>query len=259
MTEPLVARAAELLRRASADRVPIEPLTVLFPGELDVSTAWQVQQVNRDRALAAGRTVLGFKVGLTSVAMQEQMGVDEPDFGVLLDDMVIPDGATLRLADFVQPRAEAEIALVLDRELGAGTTAEDVRSSITAAYPAIEIIDSRIKDWRLSLIDTVADNASSGAYVLGPEMDPAGTDLADIAVRMTVDDREVASGVGAAALGHPAAAAAWLANRLAGFGLSLPRGSVVLTGALHASIPLHHGEQVVADFGGFGAVRIAVD
>lgn len=259
MTGGVLDEAATLLRQAQDDRAPIEPLTVLFPDQLDVSAAWQIQQLNRDLRLATGRTVRGYKVGLTSVAMQRQMGVDEPDFGVLLDDMLIDHDATLRLADFVQPRAEAEIALVCNRDLGAGVTSQDVLDSIRSAYPALEIIDSRIKDWRLSLIDTVADNASSGAYVLGPAMHLGAADLADIAVRVLVDDVEVDSGVGAAALGHPAAAAAWLANRLAGFGLSLPAGAVVLTGSLHASIPLHHGERLLADFGDFGTVRVAVD
>ena len=255
----LVEAAAALLRQAQDDRAPIEPLTVTFGDRLDVETAWRIQTHNRDLALARGRLILGYKVGLTSAAMQQQMGVNEPDFGVLLDDMVIDDGATLRLSRFVQPRAEAEIALVLSRDLGAGTTADDVIAAIHHAHPALEIIDSRIKDWRLSLVDTVADNASSGAYVLGPAMELGGADLADLEVRLRINDIEQASGLGSAALGHPAAAAAWLADRLGRLGLTLTAGSVVLTGSLHASLPMLHGQQVVADFGAFGSVSVAVD
>ena len=255
----LVERAAALLRRAQDEREPIEPLTVLFAGELDVESAWRIQSCNRDRAMRAGHRVAGYKVGLTSEAMQQQMGVQEPDFGLLLDHMVIADGGTLRLADFVQPRGEAEIALVLSRDLGAGTTAADVVAAIDRAYPALEIIDSRIKDWRLSLIDTVADNASSGAYVLGTPAGLGGIDLADVEVTFRVNGNAHAQGLGSAALGHPALAAAWLANRLAGFGQVLTAGSVVLTGSLHASLPLRHGNHVEADFGAFGTVSLHVE
>jgi 2-keto-4-pentenoate hydratase len=125
-------------------------------------------------------------------------------------------------------------------------------------FPALEIIDSRIKDWRLSLIDTVADNASSGAYVLGPAMPVGESDLADLEVRVRLNGVERGDGRGSAALGHPAAAAAWLANRLGGFGLALTAGSVVLTGSLHASLALTHGDRVEADFGSFGMVCIDV-
>jgi 2-keto-4-pentenoate hydratase len=254
----VVEQAAALLRKAHADRTPIEPLTARYGDVLDVASAWRIQTHNRDLALAEGRFVVGYKVGLTSDAMQRQMGVDEPDFGALLDDMTVPDGGTLRLIDFVQPRAEAEIALTLTRDLGAGTTADDVIAAIDQAYPSLEIIDSRIKDWRLSLIDTVADNASSGAYVLGPPMSLGGADLADLEVTVRLNGAEAAGGRGSAALGHPANAAAWLANRLAGFGLALTAGSVVLTGSLHASLPLVGGDRVEADFGAFGTVSIDI-
>jgi 2-keto-4-pentenoate hydratase len=255
----LVERCAQLLRTAQNERAAIEPLTAQFPEGLDLDSAWRIQTVNRSLALDAGRQIVGYKVGLTSEAMQRQMGVAEPDFGVLLDDMVITDGATLRLADFVQPRGEAEVGLVVTRDLGAGTTPADVIGAIGSAHPALEIIDSRIKDWRLTLIDTVADNASSGAYVLGPAMELGGTDLADVMVRVRVNGSELASGPGSAALGHPAIAAAWLANRLADFGLVLTAGSVVLTGSLHASFPMRHSDRIEADFGSFGRVAIDVD
>ncbi len=256
MTETAVIEdAARLLREAARTRVPIQPLTRSFPA-LDVADAWRIQEINRDLRVAAGRRVIGYKVGLTSVAMQQQMGVDEPDFGVLLDDMRLHDEMTA--ADFVSPRVEAEIAMVLDTTVGAGASAADVLAATAYVQAAIEIIDSRIADWKLSLVDTVADNASSGAFVAGEPVPLAHLDLAAVPCRLLVNGVERASGVGAAALGHPATAAAWLANRLGGFGQSLTAGSVVLTGSLHASLPVAPGDEVRAIFDGLGECRLRV-
>jgi 2-keto-4-pentenoate hydratase len=258
VTGPTVLeQAAAILRQSQASRVPVEPLTATF-ADLTVADAWQIQTINRDLALAAGRTITGYKCGLTSAAMQQQMGVDEPDFGVLLDDMQVDDGGEMLMTRFLQPRVEAEIILVLGHDLGAGTTAEDVLAATAHARPSLEIIDSRIKDWRLSLIDTVADNASSGAFVMGEPVGIDGLDLAAIETVVTINGVETARGLGAAALGHPAAAAAWLANRLADFGLVLEAGSVVMTGSLHASVPVSGGDVVVADFTSLGSTSLNV-
>ncbi|MCW2493453.1 MAG: tesE [Frankiales bacterium] len=252
-----LVEAAALLRQASASRIPIEPLTRRFP-QLEVADAWQIQSHNRELALSSGRTILGYKVGLTSVAMQEQMGVAEPDFGALTDDMLINDGV-MRLDSFLQPRIEAEIALVLGADLGGGgVTAADVRAATTFARPSLEIIDSRIADWQLSLIDTVADNASSGAYVLGEPVPITGLDLQAVEAVVQINDVERARGFGSAALGDPAEAAAWLANRLSDFGLVLRAGSVVMTGSLHASMPVSRGDVVTASFSGLGITRLLV-
>jgi 2-keto-4-pentenoate hydratase len=251
-----VETAAGILREASRTRRPVDPLTQTFPA-LTVADAWEIQRVNRDLLLADGRTVAGYKVGLTSQAMQVQMGVGEPDFGVVLDDMVLST-PVLELAHFVQPRVEAEIALVLREDLGAGATTERVLELADQAMPSLEIIDSRIRDWRLSLIDTVADNASSGAIVLGSAQEPSPLDLAALECVVSVGGAAVASGLGSAALGHPAAAAAWLARRLAEFGEVLTAGSVVMTGSLHASFAVAAGDEVVADFGALGVVRLSV-
>jgi 2-keto-4-pentenoate hydratase len=221
-----------------------------------VADAWAIQARNRDLALESGATIHGYKVGLTSIAMQEQMGVNEPDFGVLLDDMLLHD--RMDMDAFVQPRVEAEIALVLGADLEAGATAADVLAATVAVRAAIEIIDSRIAGWKLSLVDTVADNASSGAYVVGPPRPLGDLDLATVSVTVVIDGVVRSVGVGAAALGHPANAAAWLANRLAGFGLRLTAGSIVLTGSLHASLPVTRGNQVVATFTELGECRLAV-
>jgi 2-keto-4-pentenoate hydratase len=253
----MLAEAAALLRKASRERLAIEPLTSQYPS-LTETDAWQIQSINRDLAIREGRSLTGFKVGLTSAAMQEQMGVGEPDFGILLTDMAIPDGGVLRLADFVQPRVEAEVALVLGTDLGRGCTAADVSAATAAVVPALEIIDSRIRDWQLTLADTVADNASSGAYVLGNPTGPDGLDLPAVEVIVEVNGSEQARGLGSAALGGPLAAAAWLAGRLGDLGETLRAGSVILTGSLHASLPLQPGDDIRADFGALGAVRLRV-
>lgn len=257
MTTPVVEQAARILREAHEHRTPVEPLTVTFP-ELTLDDAWTIQSLNRDDQLTAGRTVLGYKCGLTSRAMQEQMGVDEPDFGVLLDDMRVPEGGVMEADRFLQPRIEAEIILVLGRDLGAGTSTADVLAATAFACPSLEIIDSRIKDWRLTLIDTVADNASSGAFVMGEGIAIDGLDLAAIETVVSVNGVEAARGLGSAALGHPAAAAAWLANRLGDFGQVFRAGAFVMTGSLHASIPVVRGDDIVADFGELGSARVSV-
>lgn len=247
--------AAAILRRSQASGVPIEPLTATFAG-LTVADAWQIQTINRDLALASGRSIVGYKCGLTSDAMQQQMGVDEPDFGVLLNDMQLDDGGEMLMSRFLQPRAEAEIILVLGDDLGAGTTAADVLAATSHARPSVEIIDSRIRDWRLSLIDTVADNASSGAFVMGDPVSIDGLDLNAVETVLTINGVEVGRGLGSAALGDPAAAAAWLANRLGDFGLVLGAGSVVMTGSLHASVPIAAGDVVEAQFTGLGSTSV---
>jgi 2-keto-4-pentenoate hydratase len=256
-TPSVVEQAARILREAQESRTPVEPLTSTFP-DLTVADAWSIQSLNREAQLTAGRTVLGYKCGLTSRAMQEQMGVDEPDFGVLLDDMRVPEGGAMYVDRFLQPRIEAEIILVLGRDLGAGTTTADVLAATAYACPSLEIIDSRIKDWRLTLIDTVADNASSGAFVMGEGVPIEGLDLTKIEVVLSVNGVEKARGFGSAALGHPAAAAAWLANRLEDFGLVFGAGAVVMTGSLHASLPVARGDRIVADFGALGSARLSV-
>jgi 2-keto-4-pentenoate hydratase len=256
-TSLVLDEAAAILRQSQADRVPVEPLTVTFPG-LTVADAWHIQSINRSLALASGRSILGYKCGLTSQAMQAQMGVDEPDFGVLLDDMQVADAGVMEMARFLQPRIEAEVILVLAHDLGSGTTEADVLAATANARPSLEIIDSRIKDWRLSLIDTVADNASSGAFVMGEGVDISSLELADVETVVRINGVEAARGLGSAALGHPARAAAWLANRLGDFGLVLGAGSVVMTGSLHASIPVSAGDDVIADFGVLGSASLRV-
>ena len=249
---------ADELATAELERVPVEPLTERFEG-FDVESAYAVQSIVMGRRLAAGARLVGHKVGLTNVAMQKQLGVDEPDFGRFLDDMEIPGDGEVRLSGLIQPRIEPEIAFVLSRDLaGPGVTTEDVLAATESVAPALEIIDSRIADWRIKLADTVADNASSARFVVGPRRPVAGLDLAALEGSLVRDGEVVGAGQGSAVLGDPAAAVAWLVNMLARFGESLSAGEVILPGALCASVPLSSGRVFRTEMGDLGAVTVEV-
>jgi len=256
-SDALLALADEL-ELAELRRAPVEPITARVPG-FSVEDAYRVQSVVMGRRLSAGARQIGHKVGLTNQAMQKQLGVDEPDFGRLLDDMELADGGEISLATLIAPRIEPEICFVLGRSLaGPGVTVADVLAATEAVAPALEIIDSRIADWRISLADTVADNASSARVVVGPRRPVAGLDLAALTGSLLRDGEVSGSGTGAAVLGHPAAAVAWLANTLAGFDESLAAGEIVIPGALCASVPLVSGSDFVAALDGLGEVSIRV-
>ena len=252
--------AAQLLAVAERDTAPIEPLSESLPA-MDLADAYAVQQVNIARRLAAGSFVVGHKVGLTAVAMQRLLGVDQPDFGHLLDDMVHTDGATLPAGRYCQPRIEPEICFRLARPLsGPGVTVEDVLAATESVAPALEIVDSRIRDWRITLIDTVADNASAAGLVHGPWTSlNYAFDLAAEAVDLLVDGEIVAKGSGREVLGHPAAAVAWLANTLADFDTVLEPGHLVLPGAMTTAPFISSGQVVEARFSTLGHVSITFD
>jgi 2-keto-4-pentenoate hydratase len=188
--------------------------------------------------------------------MQELLGVDEPNFGVLLDDMFVDDGDEIPLDRLVQPRVEAEVAFVMGEDLaGPGVTTSDVLATTTGVLAAIEIVDSRIEDWRIRLTDTVADNASSGRVVLGARLTSAmNIDLRLVGVLFYRNGIPIESGAGAAALGNPARCVAWLANRLGEFGAGLRRGDVVLPGAMHRMVPVRPGDVFRAEFAHLGGV-----
>ena len=206
--------------------------------------------------MEAGERIVGKKVGLTSKAVQEQLGVDEPDFGVLFQGMEYLDGEEISFSSLVQPRAEAEVAFVVSRDMeGDKPTYGEFLSSLAYALPAIEIVDSVIYDWRLSLADTVADNASCGVYVLGDQPISVGAlSLANIGLRMDRNGRTESVGAGAACLGHPLRAAYWLARTMAHRGKGLKAGEVILSGALGPMIPLAHGDVLNAFIGELGSV-----
>jgi 2-keto-4-pentenoate hydratase len=253
--DALTVELAGRLWRAETDRAAIEPITETWPG-LTIDDAYAIQSRNVERRQAAGRVIRGRKVGLTSRPMQEFLRVFEPTFGALLDDMFVEDGDEIALNELIQPRVEAEIAFVMGRALvGPGITTSNALTAIAGVLPALEIGDSRIADWRIQLVDTVADNASSGRLVLGGKLTSI-TDLDLTVIGMVISRNGVLlhTGAGAAVLGNPARCVAWLANKLSSFGATLRRGDVVLSGALHRLVPALPGDVFRAEFGHLGAV-----
>ncbi len=246
--------------RAAYDGQSIDPLTTTYPG-LTIDDAYAIQQHQTERRLAAGAVLCGFKIGLTSAAMQKQLNVDQPDYGHLFTDMIHPADASIVTSVFLQPRAEPEIALVLGAPLtGPGLSVADVLRATDYVMPAIEIIDSRITDWRIGLADTIADNASSGGLVLGTQSTPAaGLDLSMLGCVLRRNGRISYTGAGAAVMGSPLYAATWLANTLTARGARLAAGHIILTGSMTAALPVAAGDTVTADIDRLGSVTAVFD
>ncbi|MBJ7575564.1 fumarylacetoacetate hydrolase family protein [Luteimonas sp. MC1828] len=259
MSDARVQAIADRLWQAQQARTPCAPVRDQFEGDAAAvaAGAYAVQQVNIARQLAAGRRVVGRKIGLTSPAVQRQLGVDRPDFGTLLDDMAVVDGEAIDTATLLQPKAEAEIALVLERDLvHERHTVADIIGATGYALAAIEVVASRIAGWDIRFEDTVADNASSGLFVLGTQPVPLRKlDLAGAAMRMQRGADVVSEGVGAACLGNPLNAARWLADTLVRTGTPLRAGDVVLTGALGPMVSVQPGDTLSAHIDGFAPVR----
>jgi len=248
---------ADELWAADRDAAPITPLTDRNP-DLSLHDAYAIQSVNIKRRIAGGERVIGRKVGLTSRPMQEMLGVDEPDFGVLTDRMIAEDGDLVALSRLVQPRIEAELAFVMERDLaGPGVTTASALGAIGGVLPALEIVDSRVADWKIKLVDTVADNASSGLVVLGGRMRPVtDLDLRLLGVAVSRHGQLIETGAGAAALGNPARCVAWLANKLGTLDAGLKAGDVVLPGAVHRMVAVQPGDVFRAEFAHLGAVTV---
>lgn len=246
--------AALRLRAAYSDGA-VPPLRdILEP--VDAEAAYGIQSINTTFWTSQGRRIVGRKVGLTAKAVQAQLGVDQPDFGVLFDDMALPNGGTLEVSRTLQPKAEAEVAFVLGRDLPElDTTPEGAAAAVAEVAAAIEIVDSRIADWKITFADTVADNGSSAFFVLSDTRKPlAGLDLWTCGMALEVNGAVVSLGAGAACLGHPLNALAWLARTLAARGEPLRKGDVVLSGALGPMVALAPGDEVKATIGGLGTV-----
>ncbi len=256
----LIQSLAKELRAAEESREPVAPLAGRAVGAagLELADAYAIQQTNIALKLGAGDRVVGRKIGLTSKAMQTQLGVDQPDYGALLASMAVDNGGSVAVAELVQPRIELEIAFLLSRPLeGPGVSIAQVLAATDAVFPSLEIIDSRIADWKIGLVDTVADNASSGRFVLPSRLTPVrDLDLRLVGGVMEINGQLTSWSCGAAALGHPAACVAWLANALAQFGQRLEAGDIVLSGALDKSVPVAAGDAVRAEFDRLGSAAV---
>jgi len=259
LTDAEVAKLAADLYQARQARIAIPPLTAQYPG-LTMTDGYRVQQELVATLLAAGERVVGYKLGLTSAPMQQMLGVDSPDFAPVLSSHLHPDGAAVAAASFIAPRVEAEIALVLREDLrGPDCTVLDVAAAVSGAVPALEIVDSRIADWKIKLADTIADLASSGAVVLGPTITPAaGLDLRLVGMVLTRNGELIATGAGAAALGNPLQAVAWLVQTLHPLGGYLRAGQFIMTGSLHAAVDISPGQYYRAEFDRLGPVGARV-
>jgi 2-keto-4-pentenoate hydratase len=248
--------AAQLIE-AEQTRVGMDPLTTVDP-EISIDEAYYIQLQNIKKKLVEGQKIVGKKIGLTSVAVQKMLGVDEPDYGHLLDSMVVENGGTIDIKTMLQPKIEGEIAFILKKDLkGPNVTVLDVLQATDYVVPALEIVDSRVQDWKIKLQDTVADNASSGLVVLGGKP----TKIEDIDLELIgmvlMQNGEVANtGVGAAALGNPASCVAWLANRLADYDITLKAGEVILSGALSSMVVAKPGDNFTARFAHLGQVSV---
>jgi len=254
-----IERIADRLDQARLNAVATPPVRDVL-GTTDIPTAYAVQAELTRRRLASGRSVTGRKIGLTSPAVQQQLGVDQPDFGVLFDDMAVPAGGKIPRRALIQPKAEAEVAFVLGADLEGEPrelTYDRALNAIDYAVGALEIVDSRNANWNITITDTVADNASSALYVLGDTAVPLSAFRpVDVTMVLTKDGHEVSSGSGAACLGDPITALLWLARTVAALGVPLRAGEVVLSGALGPMVPVEAGDQVVAELSTLGRVSV---
>jgi 2-keto-4-pentenoate hydratase len=250
-----IQKIAEDLLEAEKNNQPIEPLTNRFP-TISVEDAYNIQLQQIEKKVTNGATIVGKKIGLTSKVMQNMFQVNEPDYGHLLDDMISLDGETISLDEFAQPKLEFEIAFVLKEDLkGPGITILDVIKATDYIAPAFEIIDSRIKNWNIRFEDTVADNGSSARAIIGGNPTRIEeVDLAHLGMVVYKNGKFLDSAAGAAVMGNPARAVAWLANALGKYDISLHAGEVVLSGALSAAVPIESGDTFTAEFAHIGSV-----
>lgn len=252
--------ASAALAEAERRSAPVSPLTETFPA-IDADDAYAIQRMGIAQRIGSGARLVGHKIGLTSRAMQEQFSVDEPDYGHLLSDMFVLEGMTISASELCSPRVEPEVAFVLKQGLtGPGITVADVVRATDFILPAIEVIDSRITDWRITLPDTVADNASSARVVLGARpVPPSRLDLRLIGSVLWKKGKVEETGISGAVLGNPVSAVCWLANKLASFEMGLEAGQVVMPGSCTRAVAVGPGDHVRAEFDGLGFVSVRFD
>jgi 2-keto-4-pentenoate hydratase len=255
LNDQVLSDIADRLAAAHMTGEPCDPIRSMI-GVTDLDAAYAIQDIGTERALNDGRRIIGRKIGLTSPAVQRQLGVNQPDFGILFADMVMGEGIPIPQSRLMQPKIEAEIALILGRDLNmTNPTIGDIIWATEFVVPALEIVGSRIRNWDIQITDTIADNASSGLLVLGgPARKIDGLDLRGAVMTMTKAGEVVSKGSGGACLGHPLNAAAWLAGEMVRRNRSLRAGDLVLTGALGAMVPVSPGDSFEAQISGIGQV-----
>lgn len=255
--DQIEALGDELYQALTARKV-LEPLTARVP-DITIDDAYQVSLTMVNKRLAAGEKLVGKKVGVTSIPVQKMLNVHQPDFGYLTDKMQYQNGETMPVSrELIQPRAEGEIAFILARELrGPGVTAEDVLAATKAVVPCFEIVDSRIRDWKIAIEDTVADNASCGLFLLGDDsVPPAGIDFASVKMKVFKNGELLSEGVGSEALGSPANCVAWLANTFGEHGIALEAGEIILSGSLVPLEPVTAGDEMRVEIEGIGSAEV---
>jgi 2-keto-4-pentenoate hydratase len=252
----IINAAADRLQVAGTTASPCTGVSDLL-GPDDIHAAYEVQSVLTQRRLASGARIIGRKIGLTSAAVQRQIGVDRPDFGVLFDDMRYDDGATIPIGRLLQPKAEAEVAFLLARDVTNTSDPDSIRAAVALAFPALEIVDSRIADWRIGITDTIADNASSGVFVVGTTGTPLdAVEPADVTMTMRRGGEVVSRGTGRDCLGDPLNALAWLAATAIDVGTPLRAGDLVLSGALGPMVDVRAGDLFDATVTPLGTVMV---
>lgn len=257
MDQSTIEQLGDKLYEALLARQAIAPLTSVHT-EMTIEDAYHVQQRMIARRLEKGEKVIGKKIGVTSKAVMNMLGVHQPDFGYLTDGMVYNEGETIEMAGLIQPKAEGEIAFLLKNDLqGPGITAADVLAATEGVMACFEIVDSRIQDWKIKIQDTVSDNASCGVFVLGDQLvDLAKLDLALCGMVLEKNGEIVVTGAGAATMGHPVNAMVWLANTLGKLGIALKAGDIVLSGAMGAMVPVVKGDNLRMTIGGIGGCSV---
>ena len=257
LSDDIIKTEARSLYDAGRQKTTLSPLTQRY-ADIDSELAYRIQLEWVELKKRDGEKVVGKKIGLTSKAMQRMLNVDQPDYGHIFASMVVENGASVAIDTLLQPKIEPEIAFILDRELrGPGVTSLDVLSATRFVVPALEIIDSRIADWKIKLCDTIADNASSARIVLGNSAKRVDElDLKLVGMVLEKNGEIAQTGAGGAVLGHPAVAVAWLANAIGQFGVSLGPGEIVMPGALCAATDVRAGDLLQASFAGLGSVAV---
>jgi len=257
MEQNLIHELGDQLYGAQTSRAPVDPLTTRYP-DISIEDAYRIQKVIVDRRLLAGEKIVGKKIGVTSKAVMNMLGVHQPDFGHMLDGMIFGDGDAIQSSTLIQPKAEGEIAFILKKDLiGPGISASDVLAATEGVMACFEIVDSRICDWEIKIQDTVADNASCGVFVLGDRMvDAREVDLRNCGMVLEKNGEIVVTGAGAATMGSPVNAVVWLANTLGRLGIPLKAGEIILSGALGAMVPVQAGDNLRVTIGGIGTCAV---